>query len=315
MDMIVPHMEQKTPIDPNDLLVFAHIVEAGSFTRAAEQLGLPKSTVSRRLTHLEERLGERLLLRTTRKLTLTDFGHGMIGHARQVAAEVDAANALADHRRSRPTGRLRVSMPEDFAMVILDEVLARYVERYPEVALDIDLSPRRVDLVGENFDLALRFGDLPDDATLAARPLGEFTQGVFAAPDYLLRHGRPDNPAALSGHDALCLVGRDGQPRPWTLSDGTHRVELTPRARVTANSPDVLIGLACAGRGIALVPVHYAAEAVHSGRLVRVLPHWRSPGGRGWAVFPGRRLMPARTRAFLDLLDELHIPHTDGHPA
>jgi len=313
MDMIVPHMEQKTPIDPNDLLVFAHIVEAGSFTRAAEQLGLPKSTVSRRLTHLEERLGERLLLRTTRKLTLTDFGHGMIGHARQVAAEVDAANALADHRRSRPTGRLRISMPEDFAMVILHDVLARYVARYPEVSLDIDLSPRRVDLVGENFDLALRFGDLPDDATMAARPIGEFTQGVFASPDYLLRHGHPKRPEDLSRLDALCLIGRDGQPRRWTLSDGARHVEFTPRARVTANSPDVLIGLACAASGVALVPMHYATEAVGAGRLQRVLPQWSSPGGMGWAVFPGRRLMPARTRAFLDLLDELPIPDKKRH--
>lgn len=301
-------MEQKPSIDPNDLLVFAHVVEAGSLTRAAEHLGLPKSTVSRRLAHLEERLGERLLLRTTRKLTLTDFGHGMIGHARQVAAEVDAAHALAEHRRSRPTGRLRISMPEDFAMVILHDVLTRYMALYPEVALDIDLSPRRVDLVGENFDLALRFGELPDDATLAARPIGVFTQAVFASPDYLLEQGHPDTPEALATHDALCLVGRDGQPRRWTLCDGSRRVEIEPRARVTANSPDVLIGLACDGRGITLVPEHYAVEAVRSGRLVRVLPHWTSAGGRGWAVFPGRRLMPARTRAFLDLLDTLHIP-------
>lgn len=308
MDMIVPHMEQHTPIDPNDLLIFAHIVESGSFTRAAEQLGLPKSTVSRRLTQLEERLGERLLLRTTRKLTLTDFGHGIIGHARQIASEVDAANALAEHRSSRPTGRLRVSMPADFAITILHDVLVRYAALYPEVALDIDLSPRRVDLIGENFDLALRFGDMPDDATLAARPIGVFDQTLFASADYLIRHGRPVTPEDLADHDALCLVGRDGQPRAWDLCDGQRSVTLTPRARITANSPDVLIGLACAGSGIALVPTHYAATEVQDGRLQRVLPQWSSPGGRGWAVFPGRRLMPARTRAFLDLLDELPIP-------
>ena len=300
-------MERTNSIEPNDLLVFAHIVEAGSFTRAAEQLGLPKSTVSRRLSLLEERLGERLLLRTTRKLTLTDFGHGIIGHARQIASELDAANALADHRRARPTGRLRVSMPQDFAITILHEVLARYVERYPEVALDIDLSPRCVDLVGENFDLALRFGDLPDDATLAARPIGEFSQGLFASPDYLVQHPRITTPEDLAEREALCLVGRDGQPRAWDLCDGQRRVQITPRARITANSPDVLIGLACAGSGITLVPTHYASEGVQDGRLTRVLPQWSSPGGKGWAVFPGRRLMPARTRAFLDLLDELPI--------
>lgn len=295
-------MEQKTPIDPNDLLVFASIVDAGSFTRAAEQLGLPKSTVSRRLTQLEERLGERLLLRTTRKLSLTDFGHGMIGHARQVASEVEAANALADSRRARPTGRLRISMPADFANVIMQDVLARYVERYPDVALDIDLSPRRVDLIGENFDLALRFGDMPDDATLAARPIGDFAQAVFASPDYLIRKGHPDTPEGLVNHDALCLVGRDNQARSWMLSKGTRQIEITPRVRITANSPDVLIGLACAGSGVTLVPLHYAADAVRAGRLVSVLPGWQAPGGRGWAVFPGRRLMPARTRAFLDML-------------
>lgn len=298
-------MEQKTPIDPNDLLVFAQIVETGSFTRAADQLGLPKSTVSRRLTQLEERLGERLLQRTTRKLTLTDFGHSIIGHARQVAAEVDAANALAEHRQARPTGRLRVSMPADFANLILHDVLARYAELYPEVTLDLDLSPRRVDLVGENFDLALRFGDLPDDATLVARPIGDFTQGLFAAPDYLIRRGRPAGPEDLVTHDALALVGRDGQARPWVMSDGTRQITAAARVRITANAPDVLLRLAAAGRGITLVPTHYATPTLAQGRLERVLPAWNAPGGNGWAVFPGRRLMPARTRAFLDLLDAL----------
>ncbi|MBA4741573.1 MAG: LysR family transcriptional regulator [Azoarcus sp.] len=295
-------MEQKSPIDPNDLVVFAHIVEAGSLTRAAERLGLPKSTVSRRLAQLEQGLGERLLLRTTRKLTLTDFGRGMLVHARQLASELDAANALAEHRQAGPSGRLRISMPADFANAVLRDVLARYVERYPEVALDIDLSPRRVDLIGENFDLALRFGDLPDDATLAARPIGTFSDGLFASPDYLIRHGHPANPEELDTHASLHLVGRDGLARPWTLSDGTRSVRVAPRVRVTANSPDLLIGLACAGSGITLVPSHYARSQVRAGRLVPVLPQWSAPGGKGWAVFPGRRLMPSRTRAFLDLL-------------
>src|SRR5690606_10665138 len=173
-------MEQKTPVDPNDLLVFARIVEAGSLTRAAQQLGLPKSTVSRRLAHLEEQLGERLLLRTTRKLTLTEFGHGMLEHARRIAEQVDAAGALAEHRHARPTGRLRVSMPTDFAHLVLDDVLAHYLDQHPDVALDLDLSPRRVDLIGENFDLAVRFGDhLPDDASLAARAIDGTPSSLF----------------------------------------------------------------------------------------------------------------------------------------
>ena len=299
-------MEQNIALNPNDLVVFAQIVDSGSFTRAAEQLGLPKSTVSRRITQLEERLGERLLLRTTRKLALTDFGRGMLVHAQQMVSELDAATALAAHRQARPSGRLRLSMPADFASTVLHDVLARYASRYPEVALDIDLSPRRVDLIGENFDLALRFGDMPDDASLAARSIGHFPQALFASPDYLIRRGHPRTPESLDAHDSLHLVGRDGAPRSWTLSDGVRSVQVQPsRVRVTANSPSLLIALACAGSGVTLVPSHYAATEVHAGRLARVLPGWSAPGSKGWAVFPGRRLMPARTRAFLDLLAEI----------
>ena len=155
MDNIVPHMEQ---FDANDLLIFARVADAASFSRAAEQLGLPKSTVSRRVSLLEERLGERLIQRTTRRLTLTDFGRQLLEHARQVAAEVDAVRALSEFRQARPSGRLRVSMPNDFATLLLTEMLAAFVTLHPAVSLELDLSPRRVDLLGENFDLAIRMG-------------------------------------------------------------------------------------------------------------------------------------------------------------
>jgi len=155
MDNIVPPMEQ---FDANDLLIFARVAAAGSFSRAAEQLGLPKSTVSRRVSLLEERLGERLIQRTTRRLTLTDFGRQLLEHARQVAAEVDAVRALSEFRQARPSGRLRVSMPNDFATLLLTEMLAAFVTLHPAVSLELDLSPRRVDLLGENFDLAIRMG-------------------------------------------------------------------------------------------------------------------------------------------------------------
>ncbi|HOW62585.1 MAG TPA: LysR family transcriptional regulator, partial [Candidatus Contendobacter sp.] len=144
-------MEQ---FEPNDLLIFARVAEVGSFSRAADRLGLPKSTVSRRIALLEERLGERLMLRTTRRLTLTDFGEQLLEHARQVAVEVDAARALAEHRQARPSGRLRVSMPSDFANLLLADMVAAFITLHPEVTLELDLSPRRVDLLGESFDIA-----------------------------------------------------------------------------------------------------------------------------------------------------------------
>src|SRR3989441_5933658 len=142
-------------LEPNDLLLFARVVDEGSCSRAATRVRLPKSTVSRRVAALESQLGERLLLRTTRKLTLTDFGHSVLEHAHQVAAEVEAAASLAQHRQIEPSGRLRVSMPADFANVVLGPLLAEFIAKYPSISLDLDLTPRRVDLIGENFDLAL----------------------------------------------------------------------------------------------------------------------------------------------------------------
>ena len=152
------HSFESTGIEPNDLLLFARVAELGSLSRAAARLGWPKSTVSRRLALLERRLGERLLLRTTRRQRLTDFGLQLLEHARRVADEVDAASALGEQRRAEPSGRLRVSMPSDFANLLLADSLAAFVALHPRVELELDLSPRRVDLLAEGFDLAVRMG-------------------------------------------------------------------------------------------------------------------------------------------------------------
>ncbi len=291
-------------IDANDLLLFARIVEAGSFSRAAQRAGLPKSTLSRRLSQLEARLGERLLLRTTRRLVLTEFGTGLLEHARQVDTEVEAATAFAQNRQASPSGRLRISAPGDFANLILTHLIAQFVARYPAIRLEIDLSPRRVDLLGENFDLAIRVGDLPDDATLAARRIATFSTGLYAAPAYTALRGLPDDPEALMRHDALCLLGRDGMPNPWSLTRGKARWEGLPPSRIAVNAPEMLIRLACIGAGITAVSDFFAMAALRRGELIRLLPEWSLPEFSAWAVFPGRRLMPAKTRVFLDMLEE-----------
>jgi DNA-binding transcriptional LysR family regulator len=289
-------------IEPNDLLLYARVVEEGSFSRAAQRVGLPKSTVSRRVAALEAQLGERLLLRTTRQLKVTDFGHGVLAHARQVADEVEAATSLAQQRQVEPSGRLRVSMPSDFANVVLGALLAEFVQRYPAISLEIDLSPRRVDLIGENFDLALRMGELPDDATLAARRIAVFSNGLYAAPEYLKRRGKPAEPDALMAHDTLRLLKRDGEPAAWVLTRGDSRWEGVPPGRATLNSPEIMLRLARLGAGIASVADHFAEPYVRAGELMPVLDDWSLPAAAAWAVFPGRRLMPARTRVFLDAL-------------
>lgn len=290
-------------LEANDLLLFARVADEGSFSRAAERLGVPKSTVSRRVAALEADLGERVFLRTTRKLALTDFGRAVLGHARHVAEDVDAARALADHRQAEPSGRLRVTMPHDMASLLLAPLLAGFALAHPKVTLVIDLTARYVDLVGENFDVAIRLGELADDATLSARRLASFASGLYASPAYLARRGTPSEPEALMEHDALRVLTRTGEPARWTLVRGEQRWEGVPPGRATINSPEILMRMAAGGAGIALVHDHFALPYVDRGELASVLADWRAPPVPAWAVFPGRRLMPARTRAFLDALE------------
>lgn len=292
--------------DADDLLLFARVMESGSFSRAAERVHWPKSTVSRRIAALEARLGEKLLLRSTRKLSLTDFGAGVLEHARVVAAEVDGALALALHRQSKPSGRLRVSMPADFAQSVARGVLAQFALDYPEVQLELDLTPRRVDLIGEGFDLAIRMGELSDDSQLAARRLATTHWALYASPDYLARAGEPFLPEALDTMHGLMLLTRNGDVLPWRLSrEGGEPVVVRPAQRTVANAPSMLADLAIAGVGIAGIDRLMVTDALREGRLKRLLPGWELPGSVCWAVFPERRLMPLRTRVFLEAMSAL----------
>jgi DNA-binding transcriptional LysR family regulator len=216
-------------VEPNDLLLFARVVDEGSFTRAAARLGLPKSTVSRRVAALEMQLGERLLLRTTRKLTVTDFGLAVLEHARHVVDDVAAAAALAQNRQQSPAAG-SASRCRRHGQHRARSTAAAFVLRYPAIVLEVDLSARFVDLIGENFDVAIRMGDLRDDASLAARRIAIFTGSLYASPDV----SRPSRNAlrteALMEHDTLRILGRTGEPMPWILVRGEQRWEGIPPA-------------------------------------------------------------------------------------
>ncbi|KQV60785.1 LysR family transcriptional regulator [Pelomonas sp. Root1217] len=292
--------------DADDLLLFARVMEAGSFSRAAERVHWPKSTVSRRIAALETRLGEKLLQRTTRKLTLTDFGAGVLEHARAVASEVDSALALALHRQQKPSGRLRVSMPADFAQQVAGGMLAEFALAYPEVQLELDLTPRRVDLIGEGFDLALRMGSMDEDSQLAARKLATTHWALYASPAYVQRVGEPLLPQALDSMHGLMLLTRTGEAVPWRLQrEGAEPVLARPAQRTLANAPSLLAQLAENGVGIAGIDRLVVRDALALGRLQRLLPDWHLPGSSCWAVFPERRLMPLRTRVFLEAVSAL----------
>ena len=292
-------MEQ---LNPNDLLIYARVADAGSFSKAAERLGLPKSTVSRRIALLEEQLGERLMVRSTRRSTFTEFGLQLLENARQVAAEVDAVAALRERRQVEPTGRLRVSMPSEIASLLLENMLVTYATTYPGVALELDLSPRRVDLLAEGFDIALRIGNLPDDATLVARKLASMSNSLYASPDYLALHGEPQTPEELVHHKGALILRSNNEYLGWTLLKGKARWDGAPQCAFAANSPGLLVRMASAGCGIVGVHDRFAATRLKSGELRRVLPQWSLPSDPAWAVFAGRKLLPTKTRAFIDML-------------
>ncbi|MFA7437333.1 LysR family transcriptional regulator [Castellaniella sp.] len=290
----------------DDLILFAHIVQAGTFTLAAEQTGLPKSTLSRRLSDLENRLGERLMQRSTRRLTLTEFGEKMLMHAQNIHDAAESAADLARNRQTIPQGILRVSLPPEFQEFGVVPILDQFTRRYPQVPIELDLSARRVDLITERFDLAIRAATrLPDDNALVARHLVTMGGGLYASPDYLAQHGTPARPDDLAHHAGLLLIASDGRPQMWRLMQAQQIWEGMPQQRLAANSIGLLRALAEQGHGIAGLSEPSAADLVRQKRLSRVLPDWALPATTLWCVTPGRRLLPQRSLAFIALLRDM----------
>lgn len=288
----------------DDLILFAQVVQAGSFTRTAARTGLPKATLSRRLSELENGLGERLLQRSTRRLALTEFGERMLVHAQRLVDETQEAAALALHRQVTPQGTLRVSLPPEFHALSLVEVVAEFSARHPDVRLELDLSARRVDLVAERFDLAVRAAtELPDDRTLVARRIATLDGGLYASPDYLKRHGAPREPAGLEDHLGLALVAGHGEKQAWRLARGDERWQGLPRRTLSANSLGLQQALAVRGLGIVGLSLRFARDLTREGALERVLPQWSLPPVVIWCVTPGRHLLPKRTQAFIESLN------------
>jgi DNA-binding transcriptional LysR family regulator len=299
-------MEQ-TNISADDYILFATIADQESMVRAAEHLGMPKATVSRRLTNLEAALGQRLLLRTTRRLTLTEFGQEFLDHCRRVAEEVATAQDFVRSHDVQPHGRLRISMPDDYAKHNLSRALATFIEAYPEIQLDLDLSSRLVDLIGERFDLAIRMGNLENDSTLVARKIDEQHFGLYASPIYLSLHPSPKHPDELLQHVAVRLLSDHGDSIPWKLSRGKTLWEGVPSGRLALNSIGLIQQFLLDGAGIGALPDRFAQEHVNMKRLVRILPEWCLPSVPAWAVMPMRRYLPAKTRAFIEHLEKFMV--------
>jgi len=284
-----------------DLQAFVAVVEAGSFTAAAERLDIAKSAVSRRVSALEERLGVQLLRRTTRTLNLTDTGRSFYEHSARILADLDEAESAAQQEHGELSGTLRVALPMSFGVRHMCKPIAAFSRRHPKIRFDLDFNDRRIDLIEEGVDLAVRIGHLRD-SSLIARKLFNVRTVVCASRHYLAVHGEPESPHELRDHD--CLVYSNlPDPDVWRWRDDQGRqqsVELTPVMH--ASSGDFLANAAAHGLGIVIQPTFIAAEAIRLGTLVPILTAFEWPVSPAFAVYPPTRHPSYRLRAFIDFL-------------
>jgi DNA-binding transcriptional LysR family regulator len=291
-------------MDLNEMLVFARVVQAGGFTAASAQLGMPKSSVSRKVSELEERLKSRLLQRTTRKLSLTDVGRTYYDYCARIVAEVEDAERAVNSLQAVPRGNLRVTAPANAAF--LGPIVSDYLKRYPEVRLELSLTARSVDLVEEGYDLGIRAGTLAD-STLIARSLGRVGWFLVATPAYLKKRGRPRSPEDLKKHDFL-FFGAGLDSAVLRLENGDQSVQLAVAPRMAVSDNDVLRAVATAGLGIALLPEFMCVEDLRAHRLERVLRDWTAPPTPVHVVYPSTRHLSPKVKSFVEHLQEHMTP-------
>lgn len=282
------------------LSVFTRIVESGSFTAAADQLGMSRAAVSKHLMALEDRLGARLLNRTTRRCSLTEAGQAFYERGRQILGDLDEAEREAGQTGMRPRGLLKVNAPMTFGTMHLAPAVPGYLEAWPEVSIDMTLNDRVVDLLEEGFDIAVRIGRLAD-SSLVARRLAPCRMVTCAAPAYLDRHGRPGSPQELAQHDCLGYAYASNR-ETWEFNGADGPVTVRVRGRLRANNGEALVAAATAGLGIVMTPTFMASAELADGRLVTLLEDWPPPERGIYAVWPHGRHLSAKVRTFVDFL-------------
>ena len=284
----------------NDMALFVEVVKARGFRHAAEAVGMPNSTVSRRISGLEKAIGLRLLHRTTRKIELTEAGQIYFERCKRIVDEARLAHEQLGELLAQPSGILRASLPVDFANIYLAPLIAEFARRYPGISFDFDLTPRLVDLVSEPFDVAIRMGK-PPDSNLIARQLANLPCYLYASSRYLEQSGEPGHPTDLSHHE--CLGFRTIKANTWTLHNAEESVDVAVGGRFQLNSVGLIRRLASLDLGIAVLPAEIAAEDVAHGRLRRILPDWEGPPVPVYAMTE-TRLLPAKTQRFIEFLRE-----------
>ena len=287
----------------DDMLAFVAVAESGSFTAAAERLDVAKSAISRRVSALEERLGVQLIRRTTRRLNLTDSGRSFYERSTQILSDLDEAESAVRQQHGELHGTLRVALPLSFGLRHMCRPVSDFAQLHPHLRFDLDLNDRRVDLLEEGLDVALRIGHL-EDSSLIAKRLFTVRSVVCASPGYLVDHGEPVTPGDLAGHDCLVYANL-ADPHLWECEDPEgNRVSVRINPTLRATNGDLLCAAAENGLGIVRQPTFIAGEAIRRGTLVPILTRYHWPDAPAYAVYPPARHLSYRVRAFIDYLAE-----------
>lgn len=289
--------------DLNGILTLLTIVRAGSFSAAARQLGIPVNRLSREITRLEDKLGVRLLQRTTRKLSLTTVGQTLLDRAGPAMQELESWWQEAQAQADEPRGHVRVSTHIDFLSVVSIEYLTRFMQQYPAITLEVVLSDDQVDLLATGIDLAFRAGPIHDEG-LVARQLFSSRLYVVASPRLIERYGMPADIAALASYPSLARHSKDGWTS-WSLSNGQHSESVRIPVRLTVNGLGALVAGAKAGLGIALLPDHLVLPEMMAGSLVNLLPEYHHDSGGLYVVYPSRKNLPAAVRVLIAFIMDI----------
>ncbi len=287
-------------MDLNEIQYFKHVAECGSFTLASKQTKIPKSTLSRKVSDLEARLGVSLFRRTTRQVKLTDIGQEYFQLCQKAMADLEAASNLAGRGETHPRGKLRISAPLDIASTLIAGVTADFCQKYPDIELDFLLDDRIVDLIEEKIDIAIRAGVLPD-SSLKSQKLGNSEFQLYASPAYLKKFGEPKTPKDLENH--RCLIFTNLYPhQSWHLTSGSLKQKVNLKKNVSSNQLSMIKMLALHGVGIALIPVFIGHAEEQKKNLVRILKAWGTDREPVYAVYPAQLYLPVRTRLFLEFI-------------
>ncbi|MDB5620912.1 MAG: transcriptional regulator, LysR family [Tardiphaga sp.] len=284
------------------MTTFVAVADLKGFAPAARKLGLSASAVTRYVAALEDRLGARLLQRTTRSVTLTDIGARYLERARRILGDVEEAESAAQAERTQPNGRLIVSAPVGFGRIHVTPLMSLYLQRYSNVSGELRLTDHLVNLVEDGVDAAVRIGHLAD-SSLVARVVGSMRRIVVASPDYLARRGTPKLPKDISAHDTI-QFGGVAVPPEWRFVENGEDIRVAHTPRFTCNVADAAIWHAERGGGLTSVLAYQAAEALAAGRLKTVLSRFERPAMPIHIVYPTSRLLSAKVRAFIDLTAE-----------